>query len=94
MLPDNCQTYLEEEEDDPLERKPNTSNLSTNMQETLQEQPDFNSYTQYPPKNVDEHQLFGEFVAQELRGLKSEESRKKLKRKILQLVIEIGEEDD
>lgn len=95
MMADDCQPYLEEEEEDePLECKPNTSHLLTTVQETLQEKSDFNSFNEYPCKKIDEHQLFGEFVAQELRGLKSEESRKKLKRKILQVVIDIGEEDD
>lgn len=52
------------------------------------------SHIEYLKKTYDQHRLFGEFVAQELRDLRSEETRKKLKRKILKIIIEIEEEDD
>ena len=48
------------------------------------------------PSNVlhDQWDAFGELVANEFRNLNSELSRKRLKRKIMQAMLEIGEEDD
>ncbi|GBP06541.1 hypothetical protein EVAR_69646_1 [Eumeta japonica] len=43
---------------------------------------------------ADECQIFGDFVASELRMLRSDESRKKLKRLVQKAILEIGEEDD
>ncbi|XP_011193402.1 uncharacterized protein LOC105219139 [Zeugodacus cucurbitae] len=42
----------------------------------------------------DEWDAFGELIATEFRQLNSDSSRKKLKRKIMQAMLEIGEEDD
>ncbi|XP_047510300.1 uncharacterized protein LOC125053120 [Pieris napi] len=42
----------------------------------------------------DECQIFGDFVASELRLLRSMDSRKKLKRIIQRAIIQMGEEDD
>ncbi|XP_055916065.1 uncharacterized protein LOC129948939 [Eupeodes corollae] len=42
----------------------------------------------------DQWDVFGEFVAAEFKNLNSELSRKKLKRKIMQVMLEVGEEDD
>ncbi|EDW71373.1 uncharacterized protein [Drosophila virilis] len=42
----------------------------------------------------DQWDSFGELIANELRNLKSSISRKKLKRKIMQVMLEVGEEDD
>lgn len=40
------------------------------------------------------HQIFGDFVASELRTLRSNESRKKLKRMIQKAILQVGEEED
>lgn len=42
----------------------------------------------------DQWDAFGELIATELRNLNSSISRKKLKRKIMQVMLEVGEEDD
>ncbi|XP_075168791.1 uncharacterized protein LOC142240930 [Haematobia irritans] len=42
----------------------------------------------------DQWDSFGELVATEFRNLNSDLSRKKLKRKIMQAMLEVGEEDD
>lgn len=42
----------------------------------------------------DQWDAFGELVANEFRNLNSELSRKRLKRKIMQAMLEVGEEDD
>lgn len=42
----------------------------------------------------DDCQVFGDFVAGELRNLKSEYNRKKLKRIIQKVIIEISESED
>nr|XP_024215884.1 THAP domain-containing protein 5-like isoform X3 [Halyomorpha halys] len=42
----------------------------------------------------DDSQIFGDFVAAELRNLKSETNRKKLKRIILRGVLEVSESED
>ncbi|XP_064541238.1 uncharacterized protein LOC135430484 isoform X2 [Drosophila montana] len=42
----------------------------------------------------DQWDAFGELIANELRNLNSSISRKKLKRKIMQVMLEVGEEDD
>lgn len=42
----------------------------------------------------DQWDSFGELVATEFRNLNSDISRKKLKRKIMQAMLEVGEEDD
>ncbi|XP_053625732.1 uncharacterized protein LOC128683799 isoform X1 [Plodia interpunctella] len=47
-----------------------------------------------PGVNADECQIFGDFVASELRTLRSDESRKKLKRVIQKAILQIGEEED
>lgn len=39
-------------------------------------------------------QIFGDFVASELRTLRSDESRKKLKRLIQKAILQVGEEED
>ncbi|XP_005183396.1 probable protein kinase DDB_G0277539 [Musca domestica] len=46
------------------------------------------------PVARDQWDAFGELVATEFRNLNSDLSRKKLKRKIMQAMLEIGEEDD
>ena len=53
-------------------------------------------YSSNRPSNVlhDQWDAFGELVANEFRNLNSELSRKRLKRKIMQAMLEIGEEDD
>ncbi|XP_060810889.1 uncharacterized protein LOC106134838 isoform X2 [Amyelois transitella] len=47
-----------------------------------------------PGINADECQIFGDFVASELRTLRSDESRKRLKRMIQKAILQIGEEED
>ncbi|CAB3234550.1 unnamed protein product [Arctia plantaginis] len=47
-----------------------------------------------PGLNADECQIFGDFVASELRTLRSNESRKKLKRMIQKAILQVGEEED
>ncbi|XP_022819743.1 uncharacterized protein LOC111351810 [Spodoptera litura] len=47
-----------------------------------------------PGINADECQIFGDFVASELRTLRSHESRKRLKRMIQKAILQIGEEED
>ncbi|CAG5012248.1 unnamed protein product [Parnassius apollo] len=47
-----------------------------------------------PGVNADECQIFGDFVASELRTLRSDESRKKLKRMIQKAILQVGEEED
>ncbi|XP_049866999.1 uncharacterized protein LOC126367499 isoform X2 [Pectinophora gossypiella] len=47
-----------------------------------------------PGANADECQIFGDFVASELRTLRSDESRKRLKRMIQKAILQIGEEED
>ncbi|KAM7343124.1 uncharacterized protein ACRADG_010266 [Cochliomyia hominivorax] len=42
----------------------------------------------------DQWDAFGELVANEFRNLNSDVSRKRLKRKIMQAMLEVGEEDD
>uniref|UniRef100_A0A0K8V939 Uncharacterized protein n=2 Tax=Bactrocera latifrons TaxID=174628 RepID=A0A0K8V939_BACLA len=45
-------------------------------------------------RSRDEWDAFGELIATEFRHLNSVSSKKKLKRKIMQAMLEIGEEDD
>ncbi|CAD6998629.1 uncharacterized protein LOC101453074 [Ceratitis capitata] len=45
-------------------------------------------------KSRDQWDAFGELIATEFRHLNSDTSRKKLKRKIMQAMVEVGEEDD
>ncbi|XP_064641924.1 uncharacterized protein LOC135496494 [Lineus longissimus] len=45
-------------------------------------------------RETDELDTFGAFVASELRGLKSESNRKKLKRDIQRVILEAAEKDD
>ncbi|XP_028158204.1 uncharacterized protein LOC135072229 [Ostrinia nubilalis] len=47
-----------------------------------------------PGISSDECQIFGDFVASELRTLRSDESRKKLKRMIQKAILQVGEEED
>ncbi|XP_026742744.1 uncharacterized protein LOC113504574 [Trichoplusia ni] len=47
-----------------------------------------------PGINADECQIFGDFVASELRTLRSLESRKKLKRMIQRAILQIEDEED
>ncbi|KAG6440406.1 uncharacterized protein LOC115455869 [Manduca sexta] len=47
-----------------------------------------------PSLDADECQIFGDFVASELRTLRSNESRKKLKRMIQKAILQVGEEED
>ncbi|XP_041977691.1 uncharacterized protein LOC121732017 [Aricia agestis] len=47
-----------------------------------------------PGPGADECQIFGDFVASELRTLRSDESRKRLKRIIQKAILNIGEEED
>ncbi|XP_016992193.1 uncharacterized protein LOC108053968 [Drosophila rhopaloa] len=47
-----------------------------------------------PPSRRDQWDAFGELIASEFRNLNSEISRKRLKRKIMQVMLEVGEEDD
>ncbi|OWR50266.1 uncharacterized protein LOC116767690 [Danaus plexippus] len=47
-----------------------------------------------PGINADECQIFGDFVASELRTLRSDASRKRLKRIIQKAILQIGEEED
>ncbi|KAJ0180393.1 hypothetical protein K1T71_003797 [Dendrolimus kikuchii] len=47
-----------------------------------------------PGFNPDECQIFGNFVASELRGFRSNQSRKKLKRMIQKAILKVAEEDD
>lgn len=42
----------------------------------------------------DQWDAFGELIANEFRNLNSSVSRKILKRKIMQIILEVGEEDD
>ncbi|XP_026470025.1 uncharacterized protein LOC113373978 [Ctenocephalides felis] len=42
----------------------------------------------------DQLDVFGEFVTAEMRGIRSEDIRKKLKRKILRAILDANEEDD
>ncbi|XP_017045428.1 uncharacterized protein LOC108090983 [Drosophila ficusphila] len=42
----------------------------------------------------DQWDAFGELIASEFRNLNSENSRKRLKRKIMHVMLEVGEEDD
>ncbi|XP_022223928.2 uncharacterized protein LOC111075126 isoform X1 [Drosophila obscura] len=42
----------------------------------------------------DQWDSFGELIANEFRNLNSDVSRKRLKRKIMQVMLEVGEEDD
>ncbi|XP_013106915.2 uncharacterized protein LOC106086690 [Stomoxys calcitrans] len=52
------------------------------------------SLSQSPLAPRDQWDSFGELVATELRNLNSDLSRKKLKRKIMQAMLEVGEQDD
>ncbi|XP_063360055.1 uncharacterized protein LOC134649262 [Cydia amplana] len=47
-----------------------------------------------PGMGADECQIFGDFVASELRTLRSDDARKKLKRIIQKAILQIGEEED
>lgn len=49
---------------------------------------------EFEEQKRDQWDVFGEFVAAEFKNLNSELSRKKLKRKIMQVMLEVGEEDD
>ncbi|KAH8272905.1 hypothetical protein KR018_008587 [Drosophila ironensis] len=49
---------------------------------------------QIPTNSRDQWDAFGELIATEFRNLNSEISRKRLKRRIMQVMLEIGEEDD
>lgn len=96
---DNDETMLEKENslthlEENLKPVPNTSIQQIKMKETIQENSNINTYIESPKKTSDEHQLFLDFVGQELRSFKSEELKKKFKKKILQLLIEISDEDD
>lgn len=45
-------------------------------------------------KPSDEYQIFGDFVASELRGLRKSGSKRKLKRLIQQAILKVTDEDD
>lgn len=45
-------------------------------------------------KPSDEYQIFGDFVASELRGLRKAGSKRKLKRLIQQAILKVTDEDD
>lgn len=45
-------------------------------------------------KPHDEFQIFGDYIAAELRSMRSEANRRRLKRKIQQALLEISELDD
>lgn len=45
-------------------------------------------------KPCDEYQIFGDFVASELRGLTKPGSKRKLKRLIQQAILQVSGEDD
>ena len=45
-------------------------------------------------KEHDKYDIFGAFVAAEIRGLSNESSRKKLKRMIQRAILQVTEEDD
>ncbi|EDV36275.1 uncharacterized protein Dana_GF12047, isoform A [Drosophila ananassae] len=49
---------------------------------------------QIPTTSRDQWDAFGELIANEFRNLNSDIFRKRLKRKIMQVMLEIGEEDD
>lgn len=50
--------------------------------------------TSQPSTKRDQWDAFGELIANEFRNLNSAISRKILKRKIMQIMLEVGEEDD
>lgn len=43
-------------------------------------------------KNEDEYDIFGKFIASEFRNISSDHLRRKMKRKIQQIILEISEE--
>ncbi|XP_034477783.1 uncharacterized protein LOC117784220 [Drosophila innubila] len=55
---------------------------------------DKQNYSNPPGIIRDQWDAFGELIANEFRNLNSAISRKKLKRKIMQIMLEVGEEDD
>ncbi|XP_016927762.3 uncharacterized protein [Drosophila suzukii] len=60
----------------------------------LAEAPTVSAPVHIPPSGRDQWDAFGELIAIEFRNLNSEISRKRLKRKIMQVMLEVGEEDD
>ncbi|XP_070069582.1 uncharacterized protein [Drosophila takahashii] len=60
----------------------------------LAEAPTVSTPVHIPPSGRDQWDAFGELIASEFRNLNSEISRKRLKRKIMQVMLEVGEEDD
>ena len=93
---DETEKSLTEDEEDPLthleetlKAESNTSNQQSTFHENL-----ITNVIEQLKRPSDEHQFFVDFVGQELRSLKSEKSKKKLKNSILKLLIEIGNEDD
>ncbi|KAI8039591.1 uncharacterized protein LOC128254075 [Drosophila gunungcola] len=60
----------------------------------LAEAPTISAPVHIPPSGRDQWDAFGELIASEFRNLNSEISRKRLKRKIMQVMLEVGEEDD
>ncbi|KAH8233028.1 hypothetical protein KR026_003364 [Drosophila bipectinata] len=69
-------------------RPPSTSRLA------IVEASAISTPVQIPLTGRDQWDAFGELIANEFRNLNSEIFRKRLKRKIMQVMLEIGEEDD
>ncbi|XP_017070525.1 uncharacterized protein LOC108107490 [Drosophila eugracilis] len=74
-----------------LEPPPSNKSSAPNR---LTEGPMVSAPVHIAPSSRDQWDAFGELIASEFRNLNSEVSRKRLKRKIMQVMLEIGEEDD
>lgn len=73
----------------PRKRQKNKSNSEKDEHDAALE-----NALQIMQKPCDEYQIFGDFVASELRGLRKAASKRKLKRLIQQAILEVTDEDD
>jgi hypothetical protein len=68
-----------------------SQDVDMKMQEA--EEPQGKSARVEETKNLDEFQIFGLFIGNEMRSLKNPSLQKKMKRKILECILEISDQD-
>jgi len=88
-----CQPPKVSEPIPPMPPEPAPSSKFVDPNRTV-EAPAAPSPFHLPLSGRDQWDAFGELIASEFRNLNSEVSRKRLKRKIMQVMLEVGEEDD
>ncbi|XP_068145347.1 uncharacterized protein [Drosophila tropicalis] len=78
----------------PASMPTSTSLTDTNLVQKTNEILSLSKPIQAVAAGRDQWDAFGELIANEFRNLNSPLSRKKLKRRIMQIILEVGEEDD